>query len=171
METITKNLNIAIIEDDPFYSNILKIKLSAYNNVSITLFSSGEEFMASEIRSFDLIILDLNLTYSDRESMNGKELMNYLKQFEIMANIVILSSSDDINNAIVSLKNGAIDYIIKNKNEFEVLSRTINTIKNLKDTVQRIKTLEMSKTKLQNSVMKKVMTFSAVALISLWWIV
>ena len=121
-------LNIAIIEDDAFYSTILALQLKNRIIANTQVFNDGEAFLKSDIYAFDIIILDMNLTTEVEESLNGKDVLQLLVNKKAPAKVIVLSSQHVIEDAIEVLKIGAIDYIVKNEEAFDKLIGTLQSI-------------------------------------------
>ncbi len=56
-----KKKNIIIIDDDEFFSTMLKDFLEKDQNLNVIRFSSGEEFLSGIPEEVEAIILDQNL--------------------------------------------------------------------------------------------------------------
>lgn len=121
-------LNIAIIEDDAFYSSILATQLRNRIVSKTHVFNDGEGFLKSDIHAYDVIILDLNLTNDEEESLNGKDILEMLVGDKAPAKVVVLSSQHLIEDAVEVLKIGAIDYIVKNEEAFDKLIDSLQAI-------------------------------------------
>lgn len=123
-----KKLKIAIIEDDGFYASLLASQLKSRIAAITHNFLTGELFFEKDSTSFDVIILDLNLNSDVEDAMNGREILEILVNQKVPAKVIVLSSQEKIENAVEMLKIGAIDYIVKNRDAFDKLINSINSI-------------------------------------------
>jgi DNA-binding NtrC family response regulator len=116
IETISGNSEIAIVDDDPGFSFMLKDYLLSSLELKSDLFSNGNDFMEN-YRSSDnrKIILD----YEFDEGPNGLIVLQKIKAINPMAVVIIVSGQDDLEKAIETLRHGATDYFLKtNKTVF-----------------------------------------------------
>jgi len=62
--------------------------------------------------------------------MNGIEVMEKIKTKNPETEVIMISSHEDINIAIQSMKKGAWDYIVKNQNANDNLRNSLKQIRN-----------------------------------------
>ena len=121
-----KKLRIFIVEDDPFYAQIVKAKIEDIRDVDIEIFTSGQQMLASVYKLPDLILIDYNL-----EEEKGMEILQEVKMNHPNIMIVIMSGQDKVSVAVEALKLGAADYLIKGlddtKDQFELLLNCCET--------------------------------------------
>ena len=124
-----KDLNIAIVEDDPFYRSLLVHQLSKNDNYSVSAFNCGEELMRKMPRNnVDVVILDYKLDDVCNAKLTGLDVLKELKEANPNISIIMLSGQDNIEISANCIKSGACDYIVKSKNAFQRLSQDINEI-------------------------------------------
>ncbi|MGE5420372.1 MAG: ATP-binding protein [Chloroflexota bacterium] len=116
------SLRILIIEDNP--GDIIIIRE--------TLKATGARFVLSNATSlkesvdlltsnpYDVIILDLGLP----DSMGLKTLREFLN-FEVIPPVIVMTGLDDEETALSSLREGAQDYLVKNRLDSENILRSI----------------------------------------------
>lgn len=121
--------HIIIVDDDPFYSSLLEQLSAPFSNFPITLISNGADCIKALSLEPDLILLDYSM-----EGMNGIEVLRHIKRNYPDIEVVFVSSQEEVNVAVNSLKLGASDYLIKNDdvaaNLEEILLRISATRKN-----------------------------------------
>lgn len=108
-------MRIAIIEDMPSDSEIIKMHLSTYftkvsadNLLSIQTYESGESFLQTFIpNSFDLIFIDYYL----KESLSGLETAYAIRMTDSTVSLIFVSVSSDF--AVESYKTKASGYLVK----------------------------------------------------------
>ena len=116
IDEATRSTEIAIVDDDPGFSFMLKDYLLSSGDLKSELYKNGNDFLKS-YRSGDSrkIILD----YEFEEGPNGLEVLNKIKALNPMAIIIIVSGQDDLEKAVETLRKGATDYFLKtNKTVF-----------------------------------------------------
>ncbi|MHB8282142.1 MAG: sigma-54-dependent transcriptional regulator, partial [bacterium] len=117
---------IMIVDDDSYMRSALSLGLSKLNRKG-EIFSSAEDalnYINKNSNEFFLIISDLNLS-----GMDGVSFLNEIKKTKGFENtpFVIITAYGTIESAIIAIKNGAADYLLK---PFSI-SDLENTIKNI----------------------------------------
>ncbi len=115
---------IFIVEDDPWYGELLSYHLSLNPDYEVTRFSSGKDFLSQLYKKPHAVTLDYTLG-----DFNGRELLKKIKQTTHETQVVIISGQEDIHTAVELLKEGAYDYIVKNEDTNNRLWNTILKIK------------------------------------------
>ena len=112
--------DILIVDDDSASLSILqKILAAEGHNISST--TSGLKAMNMlRDQAFDLMITDLHMPDCD-----GISLMKHAKSFQRNIEVIVISVSDAISDAVAAMKFGAFDYISK-PFKFDELSFTVN---------------------------------------------
>ncbi|MFL5764270.1 MAG: response regulator [Bacteroidia bacterium] len=112
---------IHMIDDDEFFLRALKQHLdeSMRETVSIKWFLTGEEFLKQMPEANpDLIILDHILNSKLPFAMDGRSVLQKIRQTNSRVPVVMLSGQNQIEIALDTIRNGANDYIVKNDNAF-----------------------------------------------------
>lgn len=107
---------IFIVEDDPWYGEVLKYHLSLNPDYEVFLFSEGNECLKNLYLNPDVITLDFHLP-----GTTGEVLMSKIKAQNSAIPVVIISGQTDIATALDLMRKGAYDYLIKNDNTKELL--------------------------------------------------
>jgi DNA-binding NtrC family response regulator len=129
--------SIYIVEDDPWYGELLKHHLSLNPDYAVTLFSSSADCLHQLYLKPDLICIDFGLP-----DMSGDKLLQKIKAANQDIPVIVISGQEDIAVAVSLLKNGARDYIIKDDHTRDRLWQAIiNTRENveLKREVESLK--------------------------------
>ncbi|MEN9522860.1 MAG: hypothetical protein RL065_1237 [Bacteroidota bacterium] len=132
-----RNYKIFIVEDDPWYGEILNYHLSLNPDYIITRFVSGKECLNNLIEKPDLITIDYSLP-----DMNGLELLKKIKTTLPDVPVIAISGQETVSTAIELIKNGAVDYFIKDNNTKDLLWNAIIKLrenKSLKEEVEFLK--------------------------------
>ncbi|MBA3663279.1 MAG: response regulator [Bacteroidetes bacterium] len=113
METLLPN--IYLVEDDPFYNEVVKKSL-AKSHFKIKTFTSGADYL-KEIQRHqpDLAIIDYEL-----KNANGMDLVEKTKSLNSSINVVILSAQQKLELISEAIKCGA-SYIHKDQTAFSKL--------------------------------------------------
>jgi DNA-binding NtrC family response regulator len=112
-----KNLDqvkIFIVEDEPFFANLINFDLEANYYDGIKIFFSGEEAVENLVMNPRVVILDHQLP-----GMSGLEVLKKIKAFNPDIHVIFLSGQTGADVAISAFKNGAHDFIMKNETAFD----------------------------------------------------
>ena len=127
---------IYIVEDNEMFAETVKLGLENTPNTTVIPFYTGEkmlEFLTKGEKDPDIVVLDFFLNSTVPDAKNGDQILTLFRRYyrDIGKNsppVIMLSASKDINSAISLLKKGAKDYIVKDDIFFNNLSKSINTI-------------------------------------------
>ncbi|NQY10523.1 MAG: response regulator [Flavobacteriales bacterium] len=104
-----KSPKIFIVEDDPFYQEIIRNELLVSDYVFVEAYSNGQECIDNLNLNPDIILLDYNLG----EDMNGIEVLKKIKKINPSIEVIMLSAQERMKVAVNSIQFGAFDYVIK----------------------------------------------------------
>jgi len=113
--------NILIIDDSALMRRVLSDIINSDERFLVTDFAinglEGLEFMQKDSSRFDAIILDINMP-----KMNGIEFLEALKQQNIKATIIVVSTvaKEGAKETILALELGAFDFVTKPESFIEV---------------------------------------------------
>lgn len=164
-----KPTRIFIVEDDEIYARILKKKLET-EGFEVQHFSTGEQMISSWEDDPEIILLDYNLG----KAMNGEKILHFIRRISKSLPVIALTATNDetkptdIARATTMLKLGAIDFIVKDKEAFPNLLKTIRQVLET-----RILREEMSKNKIrvkkyQQHLLIFILSIALVAMTLLW---
>ncbi len=111
-----RNFKIFIVEDDPWYGELLKYHLSLNQEYDITLFTNAWSFLDKLYLKPDVITIDFNLP-----DMGGDELLKRIKAQNSSIPVIVISGQEDIAIALSLLKRGAYEYIMKDDNTKDLI--------------------------------------------------
>lgn len=114
---------IFIVEDNRFYSGLLKNEIEKSNLGEVEVFPSGEMFLNNMDRHPEIVILDHHLG-----TTNGLDLLKEVKGAHPQVEFILLSAQESMNIAVHALKYGAYDYVEKNKRAFSKVNFLIRKI-------------------------------------------
>ncbi len=128
---------IYIIEDDPWYGELLKYQLSMNPDYEVTLFSKAKDGLDSLYKNPDVVCIDYSLP-----DMTGEKLLQKIKTENNAIPVVVISAQEQISVAVNLLKAGASDYIIKDNNTKDLLWNAILKIRERADLRQEVEELK-----------------------------
>jgi len=131
------SFKIFIVEDDPWYGEVLKYHLSLNPDYEIVLFTSASECLKNLYENPDVICIDFGLP-----DMTGDKLLESIKARNEHIPVVIISGQEDISVAVSLLKAGARDYIVKDDNSKELLWNSILKIRENTELREKVEKLE-----------------------------
>jgi len=111
---------IFIVDDDPWYGEILEYHLSSNPDYSITRFTDGKSCLEKLYLNPDFITVDYTLP-----DMTGDQLFAQIRSFQPNIPIVVISGQENISIAVNLLKKGVYDYLLKDDNTKDLLWNTI----------------------------------------------
>lgn len=133
-----ESCRIFIVEDDPWYGEILKYHLSMNPENEVYLFSTGKECLANIYKKPTVISVDYSLP-----DMNGADLLKRIRQINKDIPVIIISAQADVSTAVELLKSGVYDYIVKNDHAKDLLWNAIIRVKEnqqLKNEIEQLRT-------------------------------
>jgi len=112
--------SIFIVEDDPWYGEILEYHLSLNPDYSITRFTSGKDCLDNLHKKPDLITVDFSLP-----DMTGDKLFEKIRAYNDQLPVIVISGQEEITVAVDLLKKGVTDYLVKDDNTKDLLWNAI----------------------------------------------
>ncbi|MEO6549818.1 MAG: sigma-54 dependent transcriptional regulator [Ferruginibacter sp.] len=119
-----ESYKIFIVEDDPWYGEILEYHLSLNPDYVITRFTTGKEFLANIHKNPDLISIDFSLP-----DYTGDLLFQKIKQFNDQVPVIVISAQEEVSVAVKLLKMGVTDYLVKDDNTKDILWNSVIKIR------------------------------------------
>ncbi len=118
-------MKIAILEDDEFIANEIKIYFSN-KNAKVLCFHNGDGLLNyASLASFDIFLLDIDMPHQ-----NGIEILKQIRSLNIKTPAIFVTSMSDIDYVKKAFNAGCNDYIRK-PFYFEELELRINKLLNL----------------------------------------
>jgi len=129
-----KKIKLFLVDDDALYLKVLEIELLQNDNFILETYATGEMCIANLSQKPDVVVLDYYLDSSDKNAMNGIQVLDEIKSINPDIPVVMLSSQDKIEVAINCMHHNAFDYIVKSETAFVRLRKAISTITHIKKT-------------------------------------
>lgn len=118
------NEKILITEDDPGLMELIKESLSDLPFIIIETVNGNEALSCLVDQKIDLMILDYNLP-----DMNGGVLISRLKKEGLsIPPFIVITGLGDERVAVEMMKQGAKDYLVKDKEFLEMLPQTVKKV-------------------------------------------
>lgn len=134
-------LKIFLVEDDPFFGELLKYHLSLNPDYQVQVFNTGKDCLKNLIHKPDIISIDFGLP-----DISGDQLLRKIQEHDSSIPVIVISGQEDVSVAVNFLKAGARDYIIKDENTKEMLW---NSILKLRENISLKKEVEVLKKQLE----------------------
>ncbi len=110
-------MKVLIVEDDKILSDTIKQCIE--NEYSVEqAFDGYEGYMFAKENIYDVIILDLMMP-----EMNGYEVLQKLRNNNILTPVLILTAKDSLSDKVKGLNLGADDYLVKPFERAELIAR------------------------------------------------
>jgi DNA-binding NtrC family response regulator len=116
--------NIYIVEDDPWYGQILEYHLGLNPDYRITRFNTAKECLAKMHLQPDLVTVDFSLP-----DMQGDKLCQRIRELNPTIPVIVISSQENITVAVNLLKMGVNDYLVKDEATKDLLWNSIIRIR------------------------------------------
>lgn len=117
-----KEGSILIVDDNNDLLIALRLILSRSFSSIHTLKNPNLILSTLEKQSFDIILLDMNFKAGQNTGNEGIFWMNKIREKDPDATVVFITAYGDVELAIKSMKEGAIDFIMKSWDEQKILS-------------------------------------------------
>jgi len=115
---------IYMVEDDPWYGQLLVHHLSLNPDWQVELFTTGKALLDALATPPDLVCMDVGLP-----DLDGDGLLRTLLERLPGLPIVVISGQEDISVAVKLLKMGARDYLVKDEHTRDLLWRSVVNIR------------------------------------------
>jgi DNA-binding NtrC family response regulator len=141
---------IFIVEDDPWYGQILKHHLSMNPEYEVSLFTTGKELLNQLHSKPDLVCMDFGLP-----DISGDKLLKEVQARNKLLPVIVISAQEEISVVVELLKAGAKDYIIKDDHAREQLWKSIIQIReniHLRQEVENLKAQLGQKYSFENTI-------------------
>jgi DNA-binding NtrC family response regulator len=138
-------VKVFIVEDDIFYSKLIKNSLEKLDHYDLHVFNTGQEAIDNLYQKPDVITIDHNLP-----DYTGLELLERVKKENNSIVPIYMSGQDEISVVVQAYKLGARDYIMKEENAVLLLQKSLENISEhikLKQEVEELRNAAIDKGK------------------------
>ena len=150
MHNVINLVKIFIVEDDPWYGEMIKYHLSLNPDYTVVLFDNANDCLSNLHQEPDIVCIDYNLP-----DINGEELFKKIKAQKSDITVVVISGQEEVSIALSLIKSGVYDYIVKDDNTKDILWNVIKRIRekvSLKQEVADLKKELGTKFSFENSI-------------------
>ena len=119
---------IFLVDDDALFLKSIEIDFTQNTESYIKTFATGELCLENISQNPDIIILDYYLNSIDINAINGIETLDRIKTANPLIPVIMLSSQDKIEVAVICMKHNAFDYVVKSETAFVRLKKIITSI-------------------------------------------
>ena len=130
-------LTIFIVEDDPWYGQLLHYHLSLNPADTVHLWTSGQDCLDHMHLHPDVVTIDFSLP-----DISGDKLLLTLRQRWPEVPLIIISAQSKITTAVRLLQMGASDYLVKDDNTKDLLWNAVQKLRETSGLRERVNTLE-----------------------------
>jgi len=116
-------MRIFIVEDDPWYGELMKHYLQQQSNLTVSLFTTARDCLLALDSRPDVVCVDYGLP-----DMNGDRLLEELLLRIPDLPVIIISGQEEISVAVHLLKHGAREYFVKDSHTRELVLRSVQNI-------------------------------------------
>ena len=132
-------LKILVVDDDPVTRSLLKKRLSKLD-YEVEIAENGVEAIRMiSHQYYDVVLTDLMMP----GGVDGIGVLETVKESSLKTEVIIITAHGSIDNAIVAMKKGAIDYLQKPINFDELILR-LAKIQNLKHLLKNASDLRVA---------------------------
>lgn len=118
-------MRILLVEDEYSLSDLIVTRLKK-EKYEVDASYDGEEGLYNAINDiYDLIILDIMLP-----KINGIEILKEIKNNKVKAKVIMLTAKSELDDKLLGLNSGAIDYITKPFHMDELIARVNTQLRN-----------------------------------------
>lgn len=141
---------LVLVEDEDFFAQSVAEGLQNYN-YEVETFNNGENMLEKiDLNPPDAVILDYHLDNQRSNAFNGKQVLEIMRARHPGIPVIMLTNMNNMEEAVLLIKRGAVDFIIKDDNFFDNLREAlekifavkglINEVSKLKSNIKRLKT-------------------------------
>jgi DNA-binding response OmpR family regulator len=106
-------INILVVDDDDLMTDMVTsyLKMEGYSADAAEGFNTALELIRSN--EYDVMLIDKNMPGLDGNPEGGIDLLNYVRSQSLPSEIIMMTGNPTVETAILAMKLGAFDYIIK----------------------------------------------------------
>ena len=149
-----KEGSILIVDDNEDLLIALRLILSRSFIRIDTLKNPNLILSTLEKQAYDLILLDMNFKAGQVSGNEGIFWMNQIRERDPEATVVFVTAYGDVELAVKSLKEGAVDFIMKSWDEQKILSTLLNAYR-LRKSRQEVKLLKKKQAHLSRELQRE----------------
>jgi DNA-binding NtrC family response regulator len=121
---------IFIVDDEVLINKLLCRALQNLGYEDVQTFANGTDCINALSDEPFIILLDYEM-----EGLNGFDVLKKIKRYNPNTYVIMISSQDDVSNAVDTLKFGAFDYIVKGDSDMSRLKLALERIYKIEEQV------------------------------------
>ncbi len=115
---------VFVVEDDPFYAKLIAKALEVYDEAEVRVHGTARSLLDHLHERPQLITLDYRLPDGE-----GLDLLGKIRARHPDADVVVISEQDRVDTAVALLREGAVDYLVKERDLRERLLRVVDHVR------------------------------------------
>lgn len=119
---------IFIVEDDELQGSVLKDRIVRDIPHHVHVFTTGEDCLKHMDDRPDVIVMDYHLNSHVKDAKTGIQILEVLKKSYPDIHVIMMSSQERYSVALQSIQKGAEQYIIKDGDAIEKISKMVNEL-------------------------------------------
>jgi len=131
---MTRKDLVFILDDDPVFTDVLRFFLELQGFTNVQCYSNGKEYLNNLYQLPKLVLMDYVVG-----DVDGKHLLEETLSFDSDIIAVVISSQQDIETAVETMRLGAFDYLAKDDLLKPRLEKLFGVIETLSIKVENIK--------------------------------
>jgi DNA-binding response OmpR family regulator len=128
---VNQKPSVLIVDDEPVVCDVLHDELSERGYLCTTVLSGDDALAKLATEDFDVVLLDIRLP-----GMSGMEVLREIWLNHSDTATIMITAVNDVNTAVLSMKWGASDYLVKPFN-LERVNASIRTALETRPTAQK----------------------------------
>jgi DNA-binding NtrC family response regulator len=138
--------NILLVDDDEFVLLSIKLLLEPHFSMVKTINNPERIPALFDREQFDVVVLDMNFRQGDTTGNQGLFWLKKILSLHPDTQIILLTAYADIHNAVESIKEGALDFIVKPWQNDKLLAtvKTANVVSQEKKKVKQLTSQQKS---------------------------
>ena len=124
-----KSGKILIVDDNRELLSALKLCLLPYFETVDLMQNPNRLLSLLQAKQFDLILLDMNFSPGKTTGNEGIYWLNRIKETDPSVGVVLITAFGDIPLAVKTMREGAIDFILKSWDESKIVSAVLSAMK------------------------------------------
>lgn len=145
---------ILVIDDNRELLIALRICLASHFQVVDTLDDPNRIQNTLEKTYYDLVLLDMNFSPGQTTGNEGMYWMKRIKEYDKGIGVVFITAYGDLSLAVKSVREGAIDFILKSWDESKILSTVLSALK-IHQSGRKIDSLKVKGRQLSDDINKR----------------
>ena len=124
----TFRLQVNIVDDDPFFSHLVKDALDDNEFLVVTSYPTAEDCLTADSNQPDVILLDHHLNRDNPDAMDGLVAITAFREKFPNVKIIMLTGQESLRVAEEMLALGAMTYVNKDPDAIPLIEKKLHKI-------------------------------------------